>query len=365
MQRGRLTEGGIDAAASGVYNDARMKKLVCMMVLLCAALVQAAPVKVASLHPLLSEMARRIGGEEVTVVDLFPANGSLHAFEPSTKELSMALGAKLLLAMGKNVEPYLDSLRESISAKTKFVELGAEIPDVMLPGTQTPDPHWWNSPENMKRASRRLLVELQALVPEQAAGFEKRQKAYAAEMDQLLVLGRVLLSRIPAERRILVTEHAAMCHFCEVFRLTPLALQGVAAESQGDAGTLAKLVSELRQKKVGCLFSEYNGSPRNVQVIAAQLGAAFMPLVMDGIAPDMPGYKKMMSYNLGVVAGGLGSSKKKPATAPSHSGTEMAEMLNRIVDQAEKQAKQELSQEEAGKHVHSPGCNHQAPAGKH
>lgn len=336
-----------------------MRKFVCVLVMLCLALVaQAAPLKVASLHPLLSDMARAIGGEAVKVVDLFPANGSLHAFEPSTKELSMAMGSTLLLAMGKNVEPYLRDLRQNLPSSMKFVVLGEEIPDVMLPGTQTPDPHWWNSPANMKRASRMLLTELSTALPDQAEALAKRQRAYAAEMDGLMRLGRMLLGRLPQERRVLVTEHAAMCHFCEAFRLTPLAIQGVAAESQGDAASLARMVADLRQRKVACLFSEYHGSPRSVQVIAAQLGAACMPLVMDGIAPDMPSYKKMMTYNLGVVAGGLGQSPKKAAEMPSPADADLAQLFYEIQERAMKQAQQELREEAADNHVHGPGCQH-------
>ena len=354
-----LTGVGIDSDSQGGYNGARMKKFVCMMVLLCLALVvQAAPMKVASLHPLLSDMAQRIGGDAVKVVDLFPVNGSLHAFEPSTRELSMAVGAKLLLAMGKNVEPYLADLRENLPAATKFVVLGEQIPDVMLPGTQTPDPHWWNSPANMKRASRTLLAELSGADPAHAADFARRQRAYAAEMDELMQLGRMLLGRVPQERRVLVTEHAAMCHFCEAFRLTPLAIQGVAAESQGDTASLAKLMADLRARKVTCLFSEYNGSPRHVQVIAAQLGAAFMPLVMDGIAPDMQGYKKMMTYNIGVVAGGLGKTPMKKAEMPAQADADVARLLYEIQERAVQQAEKELREEAEGKHVHGPGCQH-------
>ena len=43
-----------------------MRKMLCMLLMtLGIAVLQAAPLKIASLHPLLSEMARSIGGEQV------------------------------------------------------------------------------------------------------------------------------------------------------------------------------------------------------------------------------------------------------------------------------------------------------------
>ena len=59
-----------------------MKRLLCIVLLLCVALVQAGPIKISSLHPILSDMAREIGGDKVSVHDLFPANASLHDFQP-------------------------------------------------------------------------------------------------------------------------------------------------------------------------------------------------------------------------------------------------------------------------------------------
>ena len=56
-----------------------------MMGILCAFGAQAVT-KVASLHPMLSDMARQVGGDAVEVVNLFPENGELHAFEPTAAD---------------------------------------------------------------------------------------------------------------------------------------------------------------------------------------------------------------------------------------------------------------------------------------
>ena len=64
-----------------------MKTIWCLVLMLFGlGAAQAAELKIASLHPLLSEMARNIGGEAVEVVDLFPANGDLHSFAPAASK---------------------------------------------------------------------------------------------------------------------------------------------------------------------------------------------------------------------------------------------------------------------------------------
>jgi len=266
---------------------------------------QAAELKIASLHPLLSEMAKSIGGEAVEVVDLFPANGDLHTFAPGSKQIAAAADADMLLACGKGIEPYLAELTESMPADTVIVGLGRDIPNVYLPNSHRTDPHWWNTPENMKRASRTLLAEMNRLHPEKQAEFTARQKKYAAGMDTLTRKARLAFSRIPQNRRYLVTGHAAMCHFCEEFGFTPITIHGISKESEGDTATLASLLSELRAKGVRCIFTEVGASPKILEVIAEQLGVPTAPLVLDGVFPGQQSYEQLFMHNVKTISENL------------------------------------------------------------
>lgn len=284
----------------------RGMKYVLYLWLVWVGVALATPVKVAGLHPLLSDMARRVGGEYVQVVNLFPPNAELHSFAPTSHEVAAAVGCRLVLACGKGVEPYLPDLRQALGAdRVRVLELGQTVPDVLVPGGQVVDPHWWNAPENMKRASLALVEALKQECPEHAAAFAAAQLEYADAMDALTRRAKLELARVPTERRVLVSAHAAMCHFCSAFRLEPIAAQGVAKEGEGDMAHLAQLLAELRRRKVRCVFTELKDSPKFLENIAQQIGARLRPLVMDGIAPDMPDYESVFLYNLRAVRAGL------------------------------------------------------------
>ena len=261
-----------------------------VLMLFGLGMAQAAELKIASLHPLLSEMARNIGGDAVEVVDLFPENGDLHSFAPGSKQLAAAADADMLLACGKGIEPYLAELAQSMRPETVIVGLGRDIPNVYLPNSRRPDPHWWNTPENMKRASRTLLGYLQQAAPAKNAQFAAAQKKYAAGMDTLTRKARLQFSRIPQNRRYLVTGHAALCHFCKEFNFTPITIHGISKESEGDTATLAHLLTDLRSKDVRCIFTEVGASPKILEVIAEQLGVPTAPLVLDGIFPGQQNF---------------------------------------------------------------------------
>lgn len=282
-----------------------MKKLLCAMLALMLTLASEGSIKVASLHPLLSDMARVVGGNEVEVVDLFPANGELHAFEPTAADVAAAAGAELVLACGKGVEPYLQDLRDSLPSTTRIVELGATVPDVFIPGTRIADPHWWNSPSAMKRASRALRTELERAFPAGKDTFTKGQREYSRKMDWLRRTASLSFVPIAQEKRILVCSHAAMSHFCKEFGFTAIAVHGVAQESEGDTASLARILSQLRQQKVTCLFYGVNDSPKIMQTIASQVGATTRPLVLDGIYPALGSYEELFLFNVRNITKGL------------------------------------------------------------
>lgn len=272
---------------------------------LLTALAASAQLKVAVLHPLLGEMAKSLGGEQVIVVDLFPGSGDLHEFAPSAADVARAGEARLLLACGKGTEPYLADLKQAIGSGTECVELGAALPDVCLPDSEVADPHWWNSPARMKRAARELLRHLVRLDSAHEAEYRRRYARYAASMDELSRKARLVIARIPESQRTLVTGHAAFCHWCAEFGFRPLAVYGIARESEGDTARMAQLLRRMRAGAPACFFTEAYESDKGVENLAAELGARTAPLIADGISPDLPTYADIFRFNLNSLQRGL------------------------------------------------------------
>lgn len=302
-----------------------MKWFVVVLLFSLGSCLSAAGVKVAALHPLLGDLARQIGGDRVEVVDLLQPTGNLHHFEPTTQEMAAAMGAQLVLATGKNMEPYLARLRDALPADTRVLELGDVIPDVPVPAAAghgehsgehdhdhgecsahgPNDPHWWHTPGNMKRAGRRLAAELASIDPGHAADYRARSKEWNRKMDALDADARARLASIPAERRILVTGHASMCHFCEAYGFTPMAVQGISMQDEGNAASLAALLGRLRAAEVGAIFTEINASPKMLDTIARQLGVPTYPLITDGLHPDYRDFASVFRFNVETVARAL------------------------------------------------------------
>ncbi len=295
--------------------------LVCLLSLCCLAFAQGKPLKIAALHPILGDMARSVGGTHVEVIDLLKPNGNLHAFQPTPQDIAAAAQAGLVLASGKNLEPYLPKLRDSLPAGTLILELGATIPDVPVSADSAEaagdhehgaacahghcchhgphDPHWWHTPANMKRAARTLTASLSKLDPSHAADFKAALIQWNRRMDQLSAHARTELAGIPADRRILVTGHAAMNHFCKEFGFRSMSLQGVSREDEGNPAQLAGVLKKLRESGVKALFPETSSSPKALEVIADSLNIPVAkPLNTDGLSPQDVTFDAMFRRNV-------------------------------------------------------------------
>ncbi|MEG1507392.1 MAG: metal ABC transporter substrate-binding protein [Akkermansia sp.] len=290
--------------------------------LLCACFLSMpshAEVKLTALHPILGNMARQIGGDKVLVVDLLKANGNLHTFEPSPKEIATAAGSKLVLASGKQMEPYLDSLRDTLSSGSNdcsILELGANIPDV--PSSQheenkeeehkqhehscchhANDPHWWHTPSNMKRAARLLYSSLLKIDPTHAEQYKKNLSVWNKKMDSLDAWARIQLADIPTDKKILVTGHAAMSHFCKEYGFHQIPIQGISREDESNPARLASTLQKLRQLGIPVIFPEYSANPKSLEEIAKTLNIPLgQALITDGLSPDTPQFEDMFRKNV-------------------------------------------------------------------
>jgi len=94
-----------------------------MAVGLCIVNAHAGPLRVASLNPIVSDLARQVGGSDVDVIDLMPVGSNPHAFNPTPGDLKTASSSALILAAGKGLETYLAVTADSSKkqAETGFM----------------------------------------------------------------------------------------------------------------------------------------------------------------------------------------------------------------------------------------------------
>lgn len=275
-------------------------------------ITHASALKVATLHPLLGDLARQIGGDRVEVIDLIGPNGDPHQFEPNSDDLKKAEGARLYLSAGLGLEAYLPSLKSVVSPGAEILEVGASLP-VLHGGCDDPDhdhgdheidPHWWHSIDRFRRATTIVAEAFAAKVPSESGFFRKNAANYRETLDELERWARSRLATIPRDQRQLATTHAAFNYFCSDFGFTAFPIQGINREQSPSPKELAKLISELRKSHVLAIFPEKESNPKLLEVLTRDSGIRLgAPLISDGT--HATSYKAMIQSNVDAIVSGL------------------------------------------------------------
>jgi zinc/manganese transport system substrate-binding protein len=211
----------------------------------------AAPLRVVTLSPLLTEIAREIGGPDVTVVSLLPPGVDPHTFEPAPADMRGLEQAELVLASGLGLENYLDKLAANSGTQASILAVGDALHDpVRITGRDgriEPDPHWWNSVSATADVSRTISRELASRRPDAAAAIARRTTAWLGRLDALEAWSQAQVATLPRAQRELVTSHDAFAWFARDYGFTVHPVAGLSPGAEPNARDLARLVDLFRR----------------------------------------------------------------------------------------------------------------------
>ena len=241
-------------------------------------------------------------GEQVD--SIVPGGADPHSFEPSLRDRELLGDAGAVIANGGGLEASLTDLVDTATGDGVPVVAIADHVDVV-----DGDPHVWQDP-------RRVIAALDAI--ESAAVAAGRDPAAVAECagayrSELAALDEDIvaaLAPIPAERRVMVTNHDAFGYFAERygFQIVGTVIPSLSTLGEASAGQLAELADAIDRDDVPAIFAERLGSATEAEALAKRLGVAVVELDSDALEDDGPAatYTGMMRANAEAIAAALG-----------------------------------------------------------
>ena len=298
-------------------HDFIFRRILVVGITLLTGAVQSAPVSIASLNPIVSDLARQVGGDLVDVIDLMPLNANPHAFYPGPTHLKQASQSRLILAAGKGLETYLDSFKESLGGQISILEVGRGVPSLRVDADDVflccpvhargaIDPHWWHSVRNARRGARALADAFIEVDPDNRHAYNRHYADYAARLDALHEEVRREIGSIPRRYRHLTTSHAAFGYLCREYGLQSITVLGLTTEQNPDPGYLKEVIQTLRRHRVRAVFPEKNANPKVLESIARETGVRVAGgLYADTLPLANPTYEAMMRHNVSTIVKAL------------------------------------------------------------
>ena len=284
-----------------------MRRLTLLIALICTLSFQARAetLNVVASFSIIADMAQKVGGPRITVTSLIPRATDPHVFQPSPNDARLLQSAQIIFVNGLGLEGSVERLIASTGQSKIRVVLSTKIKPLRLVENGHDhglDPHAWHDVANAKLYVEAIRDALISADPQGRNDYLTRSQNYLNELTALETDIEQGLAGIPPERRMIVTNHDAFGYFARAYQITMIAPQGVSTETEPSARDIARVIKQIRDKKIPAVFLENVTDPRLMNQISHETGAKIgNPLFTDSLSVEngpAPTYIDMMRANL-------------------------------------------------------------------
>ena len=291
-------------------------KVFCVCFLLFSTAKLQAQIKVASFSTVLSEIAEKVGGKNVTVTSLIKPGQDPHEYQLTPGDLSAASASDLVLLSGKGMEAtYLVNLRDALLKRVQVLAVGDQIPSLTKgadegkePGKEeTEDPHWWNSISETEKATVVVRDAFVHLDGQHIADYQASATAYLAALRELDSWVKRKVAELPRNQRTLVTSHDAFQYFAKDYGFQIDSIEGLTTDQEPSVGHVTAIIAEIKKQGVKAIFLENTLNPKVSVEITRESGARIGgSLYADGLGPgDGETYAGMFQHNVTTIVDAL------------------------------------------------------------
>lgn len=213
----------------------------------------------------LQDMVNQLAGDKVEVELIIPAGEDPHLYIVKPADQQKIKKADLLLYHGLHFEGKMQNILEKKGYAVASTFPKDKIGTMEEDGVMETDPHFWFDLDLYKEAVRNAGAQLEKLLPNDKAEIAKNTRNYIKKLTLLDAENRGLLSKIPKERRILVTPHDAFNYFSRRYEIEVVAPQGVSTDSEVANKDIEKTVDFIVTHKVKAIFAESTTDPARME----------------------------------------------------------------------------------------------------
>lgn len=285
----------------------------------------AQPFNIVATTSMITDLVRSIGGEAATVRGLMGPGVDPHAYRQTRTDIVAMTRADAVFWHGLYLEAQMEDFFAQLARRVPVVAAADRIAtDKLIAHADYAgryDPHIWMDPTIWAECADVVANELGLLRPDFADLFMANAETFRKDALALDEYARDVLSRVPEERRVLVTAHDAFGYFGEAYDFAVEGIQGISTESEAGLNRIITLVDLLVERQVPAVFTESSVSDRNVRALIegaaakghnVRLGGSLFSDAMGREGTYEGTWLGMIDHNVTTIAAALGADV--PAT---------------------------------------------------
>lgn len=223
---------------------------------------------------ILGDVVNNLAGTDVDLQVLMPPGADPHDFAPSAQQAAAMREADALIVNGLGFEEGLLDTIEAAEADGVLVITAVNAIEPLRFGDEgVGDPHFFPDPVRMRQAAQLIAEELVTKLPFlDTPAFQEGVDTYLTELDALDAEVEGLLAGIPAERRVLVTNHEVFGYFADRygFEILGAVVPGGSTLAEPSAADLADLAALIEERGVPAVFADTSSPTRLADALAAE-----------------------------------------------------------------------------------------------
>ena len=256
----------------------------------------------------LADITRNIAGDRQTVATLLPLGADPHSYQPTPQDVTNITQSKVLIINGADYEHFLEPILENAGGEREVVDASAGITPREEAGSV--DPHMWLDPNNVIVYVENIREALTHFDPAGAAVYQANAEAYGTELKSLDAWIVEQVNQIPAEKRLLVTNHEAFGYFAARygFTIAGTVIESFSSDASPSAQQMAALIDQIKASGAPAIFLDAADNTTFAQQIADETGVRVVTdLHLESLTDGAPAatYIDMMKNNVSQIVNAL------------------------------------------------------------
>jgi ABC-type Zn uptake system ZnuABC Zn-binding protein ZnuA len=219
--------------------------------------------------------------------------------------------SKVLILNGLEYEHFIETLLENAGGERLVIEATAGLNPKEDAGSEHGvDPHMWLDPNLVITYVKNIRDGLVQADPEGAETYKANADAYISQLKDLDKWIVKQVNTVPAERRLLVTNHEAMGYFAERygFEVAGSVIPSFSSNAAPSAQEMAALVDGIKSLNAPAIFLDTADNDILAQQIADETGVMIVSdLHLESLTDGAPAptYIEMMKDNVSKIVKAL------------------------------------------------------------
>ncbi len=269
------------------------------------------PLRILAVETFMADIAQNVAGDRLKVEALMPLGADPHSFEPTPQDVARVADSEVLIVNGAGFEEFLTRLLQNAGGKRLVIEASAGLVQRTVAtgeatssgNTHEGDPHFWLNPLNAIRYVENIRDGLSQADPAGKDLYTRNAQAYIIQLTDLDAWITAQAATIPAEQRLLVTNHESLGYFADRygFRVIGAIIPSVSTNASPSAKQMAALINQIKISGAPAIFLETGSNPQLAQQIAHETGVKVITDLYTHSISALSGpahtYIDMMRYN--------------------------------------------------------------------